>query len=624
MLRQKPKLKENEVATIDALMHKLGSMMHAPITDSNIPLERMLIFLTSLGIDPERMELNQGKKQLIEVACEQIMLQWDEWKIRTALYSPVGFKLGEKDTKPFTDFNQTYEQFQKFNNLRSTRNTLIKLQRSLKSFHQQPPGAQFDEVRLVLLMSMMTQILKLKTAQLESLEEQQHLRRFSLQQQLKITRLHKKELNSIIEKRRDPLSKKVHKVNPEAAAFFKSREKRTRFNKHAEKVADVDAYVKIARYGLDFLHNLSQFSTAIGQAIANFASALTVLPILSQIGTVYPFILGAYKSWKKGKDRLTTALAFGAAATVGIILFATGTLFIAAGAMIATAVIGGTILQNILPWRKLRADIREQKQIIKDCSQPVDDKNPTLTQLQKQLLLLKLEQFILNKEPTKEMLKRIDDAKYAIISGSKKAISENTILQTIINGNNPKILHEYIVRELEQHKFHAQKNLLVLNHDERLARVAMVGGIFASIGAILFCIPNPITLTIAAGFFMFSGAVTLALRNKWVDKLFGRFSKSEKEYNATMNAEPPKVKNSLSLSAQKRIHAEFKDLPKQEYPPKLPQQKKQVDSTTKELTQPRYAPKLPAISEVTSKNKQPLAATKHDPETEEKLKPLRK
>lgn len=379
---------------------------------------------------------------------------------------------------------------------------------------------RYEEMRAATQQVIDVQLMKLEIAQLRILEKAQGVKRrlsgISLADQEKNLKILRKKSYDHILKQKRRFSKDVKEHTPQLAntiTFFKSHEQRIHFNRHfirSDKTADAISVVSSIN---GFISHLSAFSASLLSGLAIFASVLQAIPFIGAITSSIPILIHAAKSWLGNKSRtkkafaaILVAVVTGSFITIGIGTIAT------AGIAVGLMVIG-TYVKHVHPWIKSRIAIGKMKNELKELAsiQEKLTKNikPILSPREQKLLLIELDEKYLS---SLSKTNRTDKEKYEVKMAFNKKKSD------ILRGAYDDSQKEFLVGEIQRQIEDTQKDLDLLHEHEIRKRIQVVNGALAVTGAILVCIPTPLTAIIGASLLLTSAIIGVTVTFDLVPK----------------------------------------------------------------------------------------------------------
>lgn len=410
-----------------------------------------------------------------------------------------------------------------------TKNKIIrggkKLQRSLialeelNKHHPELDIKRYKEMCTATQQVIDVQLTKLEIAQLRILEKAQGVKRrlsgISLADQEKNLKVLRKQSYDHILKQKLRFSQNVkeHTQLANTFTFFKSHEQRIHFNRHfirSDKTADAISVVSSIN---GFISHLSAFSASLLSGLAIFASVLQAIPFIGAITSSIPILIHAAKSWLGNKSRtkkafaaILVAVVTGSFITIGIGTIAT------AGIAVGLMVIG-TYVKHVHPWIKSRIAIGKMKNELKELAsiQEKLTKNikPILSPREQKLLLIELDEKYLS---SLSKTNRTDKEKYEVKMAFNKKKSD------ILRGAYDDSQKEFLVGEIQRQIEDTQKDLDLLHKHEIRKRIQVVNGALAVTGAILVCIPTPLTAIIGASLLLTSAIIGVTVTFDLVPK----------------------------------------------------------------------------------------------------------
>lgn len=469
----------------------------------------------------------------------KIKTDWNNIQKRFDLYANAG---------------KHYQQLQAWKNSRKAEYQLEKLRSALLAYQQlqEPKQKQllgvkkYNDIERLILNRIQIEIDKFDINQVLQLEKIQDVKRSEQLQKITHVRAKREQFNKVIDDAEPAYSTLFKNKNTHALyGFFREQETKFHFTKHIKRAKIAANIINQTGTATELASGMTEGFSAFGNIGAALGQAIVAIPIISSIAKAVPLVFKNIKAWSENKST-TTKIVAGVALGITVVGLATTIITTAlaatvAGAAIATVLAAvGYAHSKVFPYIALRSKINsintkiaERENRITELGQ---EKLSKLDELEKNVLLKKLEENYLAGKTSKESMV---EAKSLILHG--KDIQIMNIDPAIKAMRGDQDLKSYLIKLNNNHKTELDKQVAELNVKENAKRSGLGLGALAVIGAILVCIPTPITTGLGIALLTATAVVGVAIQfdigtkiKNFFSNLFG--DKKEKN-NVAIKAE---------------------------------------------------------------------------------------
>lgn len=463
---------------------------------------------------------------------------WIQWRERLTFYMGLGLdkSILAKKYNAFMRWADSRKLAYLLNKLADTLDAFQDLQAHKNYLSKESYAAYKD----LILQKVQIELEKLEINMLRKIEKAQSVKREERTTLVAEYAQHRFIFDIAISHQNPKLSKSINKNDlPLVYDFFKQQENKFRFSRQMDKSERISTVAQTAGAGLDLYSGVTSAVPTlgnIGQGILNFLSGI---PIIAVIISAIPLVINNFKAWLQNKSIVkkgfaAAALGFAilgigvAISSLTIAAFATTAGFVAAG----LAVIGyihDTILPHALWERQIE---RKKSEIVRIQSRMNDIKSDnivTLTTNEKNILLQKIElRFLASSDMTTQEKKELKDALpqaiALILAGKIADFSANPLLEDMVKD----ISFKNILLSGASNQISAlQKDIQQLKEKKKANRAPLGLGFFALFGAILICIPTPITQIAGYSLLAITAIIGLNMKFNITGRIRNLFSKEK-------------------------------------------------------------------------------------------------
>lgn len=321
---------------------------------------------------------------------------------------------------------------------------------------------------------------------------------------------------------------------PALMVFFRHYKKFKFYFDHSGMISEETSdLIGIANTLVSFLKSINGVIPEILNFFRGAAQLLKLLPLISAIASVVPFIIDAIKSWVKNERPIKKFK------TTGSLLFVIGGILAAAFITAASTVIAssllalGVIVKFGFPWiTTLYQKSTKRKEILLLEKRKETLKSGRITSLstyEKHTLMRLVENYWLSL-PTfsHQNIANLHRIKRLIANGDNiEAISFHPFIQMSLYHESHRItLEDWLLKKTDEKIQSLNEDIRFLKKISRSEGFKLINGAISIAGAILVCIPTPITLITGAAILLSTAIIGVALKYHWFKKIRRLFTKS--------------------------------------------------------------------------------------------------
>ncbi|MFZ2315610.1 MAG: hypothetical protein WAW86_08160 [Gammaproteobacteria bacterium] len=486
---------------------------------------------------------------------KNLSIRWERWLNRFRFYRNVDEAREYADPK--------YETFLDWQDNRK------KIWRQEKLYEKLLALDEFDKIRhqldgkvavdlneaLVRLINI--ELTKLEIDQLKKLEKAEQIKRTAeIEEHRQALLIDKQYIYKNLIKREVSFLEYLNANNPNSKNLYKmidARKSKIRYSYLLQRTEDASSGFSFINSGLDlFVRIAAAGYIGIIKFSQAFINTLSSIPLISIALTGIHLTLNLVKSIAQKKSDKKVVVGIAVLGIVGAALLGTAFAPIA-GAFIASTLVSLVYTtQHFIPWIAMRRKISKDS---KDLDNAIDrfnlvakkDHELVLTNSEKKLVVRELERYCVkltengNINQLQSTIKLINDAKD---HKDVKRLEKNPLIKSMLAANVKPDLKGIVLRESRIQLRQVRVDLKALKTYEKEHRWKVATGLLGVVGAILLCIPTPVTWVVGASLLTASTVVGLGLKYRVVPRIMNFF----REKFADKKVEPAVVKAEVEPS----------------------------------------------------------------------------
>lgn len=458
-----------------------------------------------------------------------LSFRWEQWLNRFRFYRSVD-DARVFDGSKYEAFLDWQDNRKKIWRQEKLYEKLLALDEFYKIRHHLDPKVAHDlHESLIRLINI--ELTKLEIDQLRKLEKAEQIKRTAeIEEHRQALLIDKQYIKKYLVNRRVSFLDYFNTENPSYTHLNKvlsARESKIPYSRILHKTEDLNNGFSIINSGLDlFVRIVAAGYLGVIKFSQSFVDTLSSIPIISIALTGIHLTLKLIKSFAQKKSSKTVLSSIVVLGIVGAALV--GASFApVAGAFIASALVSLVYTtQHLLPWVAMRRKISFDTEHLNDAINRfnlIADRHHqlVLTGHEKNLVIRELERYCVklanngDKRQLQASIKLIHDAKNHT---DVMRLEKNPLIRAMLVNNNQSNLKGIVVRESQVQLRRVRVDLQALKAYEKEHRWKVGTGFLGVVGAVLLCIPTPITWVVGASLLTTSTVIGIGLKYRAVSR----------------------------------------------------------------------------------------------------------